>query len=139
MPLKTQSTSGGSRAGFHHTCPRCGSSEVRRLATIHEAGLSATPSADKGSHESSALAEHAAPPTQKSIVWWGTLAGAALVVALGSLARAGPGTGLAAGVALLAAALAFRASRYNRTVYPGLHDLWARSYMCGRCGEIFAE
>lgn len=139
MSLKSQSTSGGSRASFHHACPRCGSPEVRRLAVIHETGLMTAPSAETGGHERSALAKYAAPPAQRSVVWWGTLAGAAVVVALVSLARVGLGTLLAGGVAVIAAMFAFHASRYNRVVYPGLHDLWARSYMCGRCGDIFAE
>jgi len=112
---------------------------VRRLALIHQSGLTPAASAYSGGRDGSALAKYAAPPVQRSVVWWGSLAGAAVVVALVSLARVGLGTMLAAGVALIAAALAFRASRYNRVVYPGLHDLWARSYMCGRCGDIFAE
>lgn len=139
MALNTRATSGGSRAGFHHVCPKCGSSEVRRLALVHQAGLATVSSPDAGRRGDDALAERAAPPSQKSIVWWGSLAGAAFVIALVSLPRAGLGTVLAGGVAVAAAVLAFRASRYNRAVYPGLHDLWARSYMCGRCGEVFAE
>jgi predicted RNA-binding Zn-ribbon protein involved in translation (DUF1610 family) len=139
MASTTQSTSGGSRAAFRHACPKCGSSDVRRLALIHEAGLPLESPAEGARRSRSALADQAAPPSQRNVLSWGVLAGAGLVVALASLVHVGWGTVLAGAVTLLSAALAVRASRYNSAVYPGLHDLWARSYMCGRCGEVFAE
>jgi len=85
------------------------------------------------------LSSHAAPPSKKILASWRVLAGTAVVVALVSLRQPGLGTVIALVVAGLAVGVALHASRYNSMVYPGLRDLWARSFMCGRCGEVFSE
>jgi predicted RNA-binding Zn-ribbon protein involved in translation (DUF1610 family) len=139
MPEKTQSFAGGSHAAFQHTCPKCGSAEVRRLALIHEAGLSASPTQNGDSRVQSALSRHAAPPSKKNVAPWAVLACAAMAMALVSLRQVGSGTIITIVVAFLSAAIAIRANRYNGAVYPRLCDLWLRSFMCGRCGEVFSE
>ena len=138
MSSKTQSFNGGPRSGLTQACPKCGSAEVRRVALIHEAGLSVATSERVSERTTSVLARRAAPPSKRTIVAWRILAGSAVVVAIVSLRRPGLGTSLAFIVAALAVGIALRASRYNSMVYPGLRDLWARSFMCGRCGEVFS-
>jgi hypothetical protein len=60
-------------------------------------------------------------------------------MALVSLRQVGSGTIITIVVAFLSAAIAIRANWYNGEVYPRLRDLWLRSFMCGRCGEVFSE
>ena len=139
MPSKTQSFNSGSHAARDHYCPKCGSAEVRRLALVHAAGLAIAGGSQAEIRAQSILSRHAAPPSKKTLVSWRILAGVAVIVALASLRRPGLGTLLAFIVAALAVGIALRASRYNSVVYPELSDLWARSFMCGRCGEVFAE
>lgn len=139
MSSKTQSFNGGPRLGLRQACPKCGSAEVRRLALIHEAGLSGTTSVRASERAARVLSSHAAPPSKKILASWRVLAGTAVVVALVSLRQPGLGTVIALVVAGLAVGVALHASRYNSMVYPGLRDLWARSFMCGRCGEVFSE
>jgi hypothetical protein len=138
MSSKTQSFNGGPRSGLRQACPKCGSAEVRRLALIHEAGPSVATSARASDRANTVLARHAAPPSKKNLATWRILAGTAVFVAIVSL-RHPVGTLLAFIVAALSVGIALRAGRYNSVVYPGLHDLWARSFMCGRCGEVFSK
>ncbi len=130
------SPSGGPRTATESSCPRCGSAEVRRLSLVHEVGLTAGGSDDRGQ---SVLSRYAAPPARKLVVPWVLVAITATSLAVVSDAGARPGTLVMTLVALLASAFAVRAARYNAKSYPDLQKLWAHSFMCARCGEIFSS
>ena len=44
----------------------------------------------------------------------------------------------ALGICGLCVFLVMRARAYNSTVYPPLIERWRRSFLCRRCGDIFA-
>jgi predicted RNA-binding Zn-ribbon protein involved in translation (DUF1610 family) len=120
------------------TCPRCGSAEVRRLSLIHQAGLTASEKNGAGRMQT-VLSKNAAPPAMKPRLSWAVLAIASFVVVVVSLPGETPKTLVPLAVAAFAMAKWLRAVWYNNMVYPGLYSLWEKSFMCGRCGEVFAD
>jgi hypothetical protein len=118
------------------SCPRCRSADVRRLSLIHRLGSS--PSHAGPATVMSALSHYAAPPRKKPAAQWTLLALVSIGTLVVALASARHGTTILALIAGLVATLAGRAAHYNARVYPRLHELWARSFMCARCGEVFA-
>jgi predicted RNA-binding Zn-ribbon protein involved in translation (DUF1610 family) len=118
------------------SCPRCGSAEIHRLALIHQAGLPTT--ARDGLRALTALSRHAAPPVRKRAGMWTLLLVTSLVMEVATFTSGGAGAAAIAGVALTAAIFAVRATSYNANTYPKLLELWERSFMCGRCGEVFS-
>jgi hypothetical protein len=69
---------------------------------------------------------------------WTFLLVTSLVVELATFATGGPGALVIAGVAMAAAVFSVRAASYNADTFPKLLELWERSFMCGRCGEVFS-
>jgi hypothetical protein len=136
MRSETNSHIGGPQAA-ETTCPRCGSPDVRQLSLIHVTGLPTA--ARNGRVAQSALSRSAAPPVKKHAVLWSLLSVVAAVVATTTFAVGGSGPVVVAAVAVLAAAFAVRAARYNAKVYPELRRLWERSFMCTRCGDVFSN
>jgi len=126
----------GTLAVTAESCPRCGSAEVRRLALIHQAGLPTT--AGDGPQSLIALSRHAAPPVRKRAGTWVLLLVTSLVMEVATFRSGGAGAVAIAGVALVAVIFAVRATSYNANTYPKLLELWERSFMCGRCGEVFS-
>jgi hypothetical protein len=84
------------------------------------------------------LSRYAAPPAKKHAAQWILLAFTAAGLAVGSYATGRSGAVIVGLVAVVSAAFAVRAARYNARVYPDLQKLWAHSFMCSRCGEIFS-
>ena len=130
------SAPGRPRLVTESTCPRCGSAEVRRLSLVHQVGLTASGASDRGQ---STISRYAAPPEQKSVLPWTLIAIAATGLAVGSYASARPGTLVMLAAGVMAIVVALRAARYNAKTYPELQKLWAHSFMCARCGEIFSS
>lgn len=136
------------------TCPNCGSSDVRRLPLIYEAGVSQITTRTTGvgvtlggavgvggarskGISQTELAHRVAPPAKRSQrgATWAMVLG--LIIGLPNLAD---NTGAAVIMLLVAAGGAwafFRAAQWNRRVWPQLYDRWDRSYMCERCGHGF--
>ena len=136
MHVEAQFFSRGSPAVVAQSCPRCGSADVRRLLVIHQTGLNAR--GDDGEGSQSALWKHAAPPVRKRAGMWVLLLVTALVMEVATFATGGAGALAIAGVAIAAAVFSVRAASYNADSYPKLLELWERSFMCGRCGEVFS-
>jgi len=139
-------------------CPKCGSAEARRLSLIYQEGLSIinTSSSTVGSgfggggaafgsasthttgRQQTALSKQAAPPAKKHTILWSMAAAVFGIGALGNLSSPGLGTLIAIGIAAVAVRFALQAKKYNADVHPGLHQRWTQSFMCNRCGEVFA-
>lgn len=121
-----------------HTCPRCGSQEIRTLSSIHETALPATSTGRQPAH-AMALSRQAAPPTRKPTLLWVGAAMVFAIVAFSTLSRSLAMATLAFSSAAVAIGFAARAMTYNRMVFPRLHEQWERSCMCNRCGTVFVE
>lgn len=136
MHVETQFVSRGLPAVVAQVCPRCGSAEVRRLSVIHQTGLNAR--GDDGEPRHGALWKHAAPPVRKRAGMWTLLLVTSLVMEVATFATGGAGALAVAGVAIAAAVFSVRAASYNADAYPRLLELWQRSFLCDRCGEVFS-
>lgn len=156
MSLQSHPASDGRTSSLG--CPKCASAEVRRLSLIYQEGLSTinTNSSTVGGgfggggaafgsasthttgRQQTALSRQAAPPAKKHTIAWGTLGVVCGFVGLGSLSSPGLGTLIWIALAVVAARFALQAKKYNAEVYPGLHQRWEQSFMCNRCGEVFA-
>ena len=135
-------------------CTKCGSAEVRRLSLIYEEGLShsATQSqtafggASFGSTASTfstgtsqtALSKKAAPPTKKHTILLALLAGFLGFCTVAGLANFSFWALVFGGLTYWAAMKSLKAKAYNATVFPDEHARWLRSFMCNRCGGVFA-
>ena len=135
MAPEAQSWADG-RLGVDVSCPRCGSAEVRRLSLIYQLGLEQPTGGEPP--VPSVLSRYAAPPERKPALEWMTLALVSISVAVASYAWSENGTAVLGSVAVLATLFAARAAHHNARVHPSLQRLWDSSYMCTRCGEIFA-
>lgn len=140
-------------------CIKCGATEVRRLSLIYQEGLStiSTQSQTMGSsfgsggaafgsastattgHQQTALSKKASPPTKKHTILWAMSAGLFGVLTIGNIVS-GPGFGtlIILGITAASVRFAMQAKLYNATAFPELHQRWERSFMCNRCGEVFA-
>jgi hypothetical protein len=139
-------------------CTQCGSTEVRRLSLIYEEGLAiiSTQSQTAGvgfggggasfgsasTHttgtQQTALSKKAAPPTKKHTILWAMLAGFVGLVALSGISHFSFWTLVFAGLTYLCVQKALKAKAYNAMVFPEEHARWQRSFMCNRCGGVFA-
>jgi len=136
------------------SCKQCGSAEVRRLSLIYEEGLShsATQSqtafggASFGSTASTfstgtsqtALSRKAAPPTKRHTVLLAMLAGFLGFCTLAGLANFSFWALVFGGLTYLVVMKTLKAKAYNAVAFPEEHARWQRSFMCNRCGGIFA-
>ena len=138
-------------------CPKCSTTEVRKLSLIYNEGLSTihTQSTSFGSgvsrggmgfgsaststhgQQQTALSKQAAPPKKKPWLLWGSLAAISGLIALSGLSHPGFGVVLAIGVTVAAVRFALKGREYNAQVHPGLYQKWEQSFMCNRCGEQF--
>ncbi|HUQ82291.1 MAG TPA: hypothetical protein VM076_14160 [Gemmatimonadaceae bacterium] len=109
---------------------------MRQLSAIHQGGLAT--GADDAARSRSALAKHAAPPVRKRAGMWTLLLVTALLMEVATFTTGGPGAVAVAGVAITAAVFSVWATSYNANTYPKLLELWERSFMCDRCGEVFS-
>jgi hypothetical protein len=139
-------------------CPKCGASEVRKLSLIYDEGRSTirtqsqtvgagfsgggmgfgSASTSTTGQQQTALSKQAAPPARKMWLLWGAVAVVSGFMALGGLRHPGFGTLVLIAIVAWAARSAMRGREYNATVHPGLLERWQRSWMCNRCGDMFA-
>jgi hypothetical protein len=139
-------------------CTKCGSAEVRRLSLIYNEGLAIinTTSASSGvafggggaafgssststtGTQQTALSKQAAPPRKKHTILWAILAGVLGFLALGGLADLSFSVIVFAALAALAGRMSLKAKAYNATKFPEEYANWERSFMCNRCGQVFA-
>ena len=139
-------------------CPKCSTTEVRKLSLIYNEGLSIINTVSHGtgaavgsgggmafgSHSShttgrqqTGLSKQAAPPEKKHWILWSSCAVVCGFIALSGLSHPGFGTLVAIGLAVLSVRFALKGKEYNAQVLPGLLQQWDRSFMCNRCGEKF--
>ena len=106
------------------SCPKCASTDVRKLSLVH------------GS-EKPALSKLAAPPAKKRWLVWALLSAICGLPAIAQARQPGLGTVMMTGLAAFMAGFALNAWTYNARVHPALLDRWRQSVMCSRCGEMF--
>ena len=70
---------------------------------------------------------------------WVAAAAVFAVIALSTLSRSAVMTAVAFSSVAVAIGFAARAMTYNSMVFPRLHQQWAHSCMCTRCGTVFVE
>jgi hypothetical protein len=159
MATFTSLVSGGRPgAAIDLTCPKCASTDARSLSLIYREGLSITQahSTETGTafsgggmavgssstvthaRSQTVLSKEAAPPAKKSFVVWciGIVIFGFMV--LGSLGSFGMSTIVFAGLTGGCVLMAKRAREFNTTQHPALMAHWEKSFMCGRCGVVFA-
>lgn len=141
-------------------CPKCSSNDARSLSLIYREGLSIinTQTTSFGSamgsgggtafgsssgtttgRQQSVLSRQAAPPAKKGWILWSILVVAFGLGAVGGMVHPGIGTVFAIAIAVVSARMVMRARTFNAEEYPGLYQQWERSFMCNRCGEVFAS
>jgi len=141
-----------------YSCPKCASSEVRKLSLVYNEGLSTinsqsfsagsmagsgggmgwgTASTATVGRQQSALSKQAAPPPRKAWLFWGFVAGLFGLMGVSSLAHPGISTLVCLGIAAWSVRQFLSARAYNATVHPDLLQRWERSFLCNRCGEMF--
>jgi hypothetical protein len=139
-------------------CPKCTSTEVRKLSLIYNEGLSIINTVSQGSgaafgsgggmafgstststtgRQQTALSQQAAPPGKKHWMLWSTAAFFCGFYAVGSIVHPGLGTLVALGLTVLAVRFAISGRQFNNEVLPGLMQKWEQSFMCNRCGAHF--
>jgi ribosomal protein S27AE len=130
------------------TCPKCGSSDGRRLSLIYEAAVSPPDGAlseQASAHGAGArrvptpphLSKQAAPPSRKHDALWSVAALAAMIISVGTAQNPDARTAIASAIVAGAIYFAIRSRRFNRDVFPRLHTQWERSVMCPRCGTVY--
>jgi hypothetical protein len=139
-------------------CPKCASSEVRKLSLIYNEGLSTinTQSMSAGSafgsgggmafgtsststtgRQQTALSKEAAPPAKKLWPLWAALGGILALMGIGGLRHSVFEGALYIGMAAYSIQRALRGREFNTAVLPGLLAKWNASFLCNRCGEKF--
>lgn len=138
-------------------CPKCTSTEVRKLSLIYNEGLSTihTQSTSVGSgvagggmafgsasthsvgRQQTALSKQAAPPDKKRWLLWSAAAVFVGLISLGNITHPGLWTLIGLGITAMSVKFAVSGRRYNLDVHPGLYQKWEQSFMCNRCGEMF--
>ena len=139
-------------------CPKCTSTEVRKLSLIYNEGLSIINTVSQGtgvamgsgggmafgsssSHttgrQQTALSKQASPPDKKHWILWTSAALFSGMMGLSGLSHPGVGNLFFLGLAVLAGRFALQGKAYNAEVHPGLMQRWEQSWMCNRCGEKF--
>ena len=139
-------------------CPKCASTEVRKLSMIYNEGLSIinTQTTSFGSgvtsgggmafgsssgattgQQQTMLSKQAAPPSKKHWILWTGFAAFCGLVGISGLTHPGVGNLVGIGLAVMGARFAIAGKKYNEEVHPGLFQRWEQSFMCNRCGERF--
>lgn len=138
-------------------CTQCNSDNVQKLSVIYEqgtqnirttgrtvgsgagigrgglgAGFGTATTTTTGKSQSIA-AQKAAPPDKKKIIIPIALIAAGLIVLFAIHAFTG--------IALIAigAFIFWKFTQYNNTTYPPLYAEWQRSWLCNKCGTIYAQ
>ena len=135
-------------------CTQCGGTEVRRLSMIYEEGLShsasqsqtafggggfgTTASTFSTGTSQTALSKKAAPPTKKHTILLALLAGFLGFCTVAGLVNLSFWALVFGGLTYLAVTKTLKAKAYNAMVFPEEHARWQRSFMCNRCGAVFA-
>jgi len=140
------------------TCPKCTSTEVRKLSLIYNERRSIINTVSQGTgaafgsgggmafgstststtgRQQTALSRQAAPPGKKHWILWSTAAFFCGFYALASIAHPGLGTLVALGLTILSVRFAMSGRQFNNEVHPGLMQQWDQSFMCNRCGAHF--
>jgi hypothetical protein len=146
-------------------CPKCESSDVRRLSLIYDSGTAdmamasltvgvskgqdgmgfgAAPTLTRGTQQSH-LARQAAPPAEKIENTGCTLSFAIALSLMGALFLSEDRSSSGAVAAMALGAITgvigtwkqSEASRYNREEWPPLRHTWERSFLCTRSGDRF--
>jgi hypothetical protein len=139
-------------------CPKCTSTEVRKLSLIYNEGLSiintqttsfgsgvssgggmafGSSSGSTTGHQQTMLSKQAAPPSKKHWILWSCFAVFCGMMGLSGLSHPGIGNLFGIGLAVLGVRFALAGKKYNAEVLPGLFQRWEQSFMCNRCGERF--
>jgi len=153
MPTQTRIVSEPDRLDAI-ACTKCGSSQVRRLSLIYEEGLShsasqsqtafggggfgTTASTFSTGTSQTALSKKAAPPTKKHTILWALLAGFLGFCTLSGLVNLSFWALVFGGLTYLAVMKSLKAKAYNAIEFPQEYGRWERSFMCNRCGGVFA-
>jgi hypothetical protein len=135
-------------------CTKCGSAEVRRLSLIYEEGLShsagqsqtafggggfgTTASTFSTSTSQTALSKKAAPPTKKHTILLAMLAGFLGFCTVAGIANFSFWALVFGGLTYLVVMKTLKAKAYNAMSFPEERARWERSFMCNRCGGVFA-
>ena len=115
-------------------CPKCASSESRRLEAIYAERRAESAG---NSPPNTGLTRQFAPPERKHPIFWIALASVLSVAAIASVAtRISTTVALALCVSVVVWK-AREADRYNQLELPRLLDYWHHAFICQRCGEIF--
>ena len=153
MPTQTRIVSEPDRLDAI-ACTKCGSSQVRRLSLIYEEGLShsasqsqtafggggfgTTASTFSTGTSQTALSKKAAPPTKKHTILLAMLAGFLGFCTVAGIANFSFWTLVFGGLTYLAVMKSLKAKAYNAMAFPEERARWERSFMCNRCGGVFA-
>jgi hypothetical protein len=78
-----------------------------------------------------------APPRRRNAGGWIALAAGCAVTAAALAVAGWTGPVALAGAAAVAGWQAHEARVFNTRAWPALQAVWERSYVCGRCGEVF--
>ena len=137
-------------------CPECGSEDTQRLEVVFDQGVSHTttrgsvrktfsvlPTAQVNtkSVSISRSARKAAPPISKSIAGPLIVVGIGLLMVLSSISSISTLwiltiIGL---VAIAGGVQIFRKNQdFNKNEFPSIFEKWQQSWMCNKCGNIFA-
>ena len=115
-------------------CPKCASSEGRRIETIYAESKTPPRGNDAVNDE---LTRQSAPPARRHPIFWIAFASVLFIAAIASLTSEATTTlalFLCAGVVVW---MAREADRYNHLELPRLLDYWHHAFICARCGEVF--
>ncbi len=137
-------------------CPHCHSDNIQKLSVVYEhgtqniqttgrtrgsgigfgggglgAGIGSARTTTKGKSQSIA-AKNAAPPDKKKIIIPIAMMGVGLLII--KFIHVFPGLLFIAGGGFIF----WKFWQYNKNTYPPLYQQWQRSWLCNRCGEIFA-
>lgn len=103
-----------------------------------EAGFGTTASTFSTSTSQTALSKKAAPPAKKHTILLALLAGFLGFCTVAGLANFSFWALVFGGLTYLAVTRTLKAKAYNAMVFPEAHARWQRSFMCNRCGGVFA-
>jgi len=115
-------------------CPKCASSEGRRIEAIYAECKTPTDEHDPVNAE---LSRQSAPPVRKHPIYWVAFASVLSIAALASFTwreSVAVTLLLSTGLVVLKAR---DADRYNQFELPRLLDYWHHAVICGCCGEVF--
>ena len=111
-------------------CPKCASSQGQSIEAIYK-----TPEKDRPAI-AARLARESGPPAVRHPRFWSGLTVAFVLMSAIRLSFTSETAALII-CAILSAAMARDAYRYNRKYLPRLLEYWHRSFVCTRCGEVF--